>query len=240
MFDHVTISASDRDSARRFYRMVLPALGYQPRADGPEWGDFSIQQAGADRPVTTGLHIGFAAPSHAHVDAFWRTGVDAGYRDAGAPGPRPQNSSDYYGAFLLDPDGNSAEAVVHGSLRVGGCIDHLWIRVTDLAVSRRFYATIAAHADFRQVDERAERTRYSRGPAQGSFSIVDGEPTTPFHLAFAGTARGAVEAFHDAATQAGFIDNGRPGVRARYHPGYFGAFVLDPAGHNVEVVHHGN
>ena len=60
--------------------------------------------------MTRRLHIGFAAPSREHVDAFWRAGTEAGYQDDGAPGPRPQYHADYYGAFLLDPDGNSAEA----------------------------------------------------------------------------------------------------------------------------------
>ena len=239
MFDHVTIGAADREATRRFYRTVLPTLGYRPRAAGPEWGDFSIQQGGCGRPVTTRLHIGFAAASHAHADAFWRAGVEAGYRDDGAPGPRPQYAEDYYGAFLLDPDGNSAEAVVHGRLRVGGCIDHLWIRVCDRTAAKRFYATVAPHANFREVAELADRTRYSRGPGQGSFSVVDGDPTTPFHLAFDVADRAAVESFHGAATEAGFADNGPPGERADYHPGYFAAFVLDPDGHNVEAVHHG-
>jgi catechol 2,3-dioxygenase-like lactoylglutathione lyase family enzyme len=239
MFDHVTIGAADRDAAQRFYRTVLPALGYRPRAEGPEWGDFSIHQAGAERPVTTRLHIGFAAASRARVDAFWRAGVGAGYRDDGAPGPHPQYGHDLYGAFLLDPDGNSAEAVVHGGLRVDGCVDHLWIRVADRPASKRFYATIAPHAGFRQVDDESDRTRYSRGPAQGSFTIVDGDrPTTPFHLAFAAPDDAAVNAFHRAGTQAGFVDNGAPGERVEYHRGYFAAFVLDPDGHNIEAVHH--
>ena len=81
------------------------------------WNDFSLAPASAERPVTRRLHIGFAAPSRAHVDEFWKAGTAAGYRDDGAPGLRPQYSDDYYGAFLLDPDGNSAEAVHHGSLR---------------------------------------------------------------------------------------------------------------------------
>jgi hypothetical protein len=53
------------------------------------------------------------------VDEFWRVGTAAGYRDDGVPGPRPQYRADYYGAFLLDPDGNSIEAVHHGALRRG-------------------------------------------------------------------------------------------------------------------------
>ena len=71
-------------------------------------------------------------PSRAHVDRFWQAGTAAGYESDGEPGPRPQYSDDYYGAFLLDPDGNSIEAVHHGSLRDGGDIDHIWIRVSDV------------------------------------------------------------------------------------------------------------
>jgi len=61
--------------------------------------------------VTRGLHVVFSARDHAQVDAFWRAGVDAGYRDAGAPGLRIQYAPTYDGGFLLDPDGNSVEAV---------------------------------------------------------------------------------------------------------------------------------
>lgn len=241
MIDHVTIGASDREATRRFYSTVLPVLGLEPLVDPGfvEWGDFSIAQAGPGRPVTTRLHIGFAAPDRAAVDAFWRAGIDAGYIDAGEPGPRPQYLDDYYGAFLLDPDGNSAEAVVHGRLRGGGSIDHVWFRVADRTASSAFYDTIAPHAGFARVADLPDRTRYSRGPGEGSFSIVDGEPTTPFHLAFGGRGRAAVDAFHGAAVAAGYRDNGRPGERPVYHHGYYGAFVLDPDANNVEVVDHG-
>ena len=146
MLDHVTIRASDRAASQRFYETVLQPLGIeQTHSDEhyAEWIDFCLASASADRPVTRRLHIGFAAPSRAHVDAFWKAGTDAGYPDDGAPGPRPEYSDDYYGAFLLDPDGNSAEAVHHGSLREQGGIDHLWIRVTDLEASTRFYETVA-------------------------------------------------------------------------------------------------
>ena len=240
MFDHVTLGASDRAASRRFYALVLGALGREPTTDDPtlvEWGDFSIAQAGEERAVTTGLHIGFAAPAPEHIEAFWRAGVDAGYRDDGAPGPRPQYGEDYLGAFLLDPDGNSAEAVWHDDLREGG-IDHLWIRVADRAASRRFHETIGPHAGYREVSDHPDRTQYSRGPHQGCFSIVDGPPTSPFHVAFDVPDRPTVDAFHRTATQAGYEDHGAPGVRPEYHPGYYGAFVLDPDGHNVECVHH--
>ena len=64
-----------------------------------------------EKPVTRRLHVAFVAPSRAHVHEFWRVGTEAGYRDAGPPGPRPQYSASYYGSFLLDPDGSSVEAV---------------------------------------------------------------------------------------------------------------------------------
>jgi hypothetical protein len=82
----------------------------------------------------------------AQVDGFWQAGIDAGYRDDGAPGPRTQYGPTYYGGFLLDPDGNSVEAV-HGDRPdavPAGRVDHLWIRVRDPQASRRFYTTIAA------------------------------------------------------------------------------------------------
>ena len=79
------------------------------------------------------------------MDAFWQAGVDAGFESDGEPGPRPIYGDDYYGGFLLDPDGNSVEAVhFEGSLT--GAVDHLWIRVADVQASKRFYETIAPHA----------------------------------------------------------------------------------------------
>lgn len=68
----MTMGATDREATRRFYRTVLPTLGYLPSTDDPlvEWGDLSVGQAGDGRPVTTRLHIGFVAPSAAHVESF--------------------------------------------------------------------------------------------------------------------------------------------------------------------------
>ena len=121
MFDHVTIRASDREAAARFYDTVLRTLGVERTGEGGdfvEWDDFSLAADGL--PPTRGLHVAFVAPSREHVDAFWRAGVDAGFRSDGEPGPRPQYRDDYYGAFLLDVDGNSAEATHHGELRAVG------------------------------------------------------------------------------------------------------------------------
>ena len=239
MFDHVTIRASDREASERFYTTVLPTVGLdEPRSDDryTEWGDFSLAQATAEQPVTRGLHIAFFAPSRAIVDEFWRAGTEAGYRDDGAPRPRPHYSEDYYGAFLLDPDGNSAEAVHHGRRREAGRIDHLWIRVADVSASRRFYETIAPHAGLRLGNVLPERVHFAG--ASSSFGLVAGEPTEQLHMAFPANDDETVRRFHRAATEAGYRDNGAPGERDIYHPGYYGAFVLDPDDNNVEVVNH--
>jgi catechol 2,3-dioxygenase-like lactoylglutathione lyase family enzyme len=239
VFDHVTIRASDRAESERFYELVLGALAIEKTYSGElyaEWDDFSISEASDEKPVTRRLHIAFVAPSREHVDEFWRTGTGAGYRDDGAPGPRPQYRDDYYGSFLLDPDGNSAEAVHHGAMRRGGRIDHLWIRVADRAASRAFYETVAPHPGFRLKRDLPDRTQFAG--ETGSFSIVDGEPTEHVHMAFPVGDNAQVDAFHEAASSAGYRDNGGPGERPEYHDGYYGAYVLDPDGNNVELVNH--
>jgi catechol 2,3-dioxygenase-like lactoylglutathione lyase family enzyme len=174
MFREVTVRTSDPASSRKFYEKVLPGLERLSIVKGS--------------PPTARLHIGFSAPSRAEVDEFWRVGTAAGYRSDGEPGPRPQYAPGYYGAFLLDPDGNSVEAMVNDFERGRAEIDHLWIRVSDLATARQFYETIGGHAGFQPAWT-------SRGPARvgfqgrgpGSFSIVrDGEPTTAARIAFEG------------------------------------------------------
>jgi catechol 2,3-dioxygenase-like lactoylglutathione lyase family enzyme len=176
------------------------------------------------------------APSREQVDDFWRTGTRAGYTDDGEPGPRPEYREDYYGAFLLDPDGNSAEAVHHGALRRDGIVDHVWIRVADVAAAKRFYETIAPHAGLRLRDDTPDRVQFAG--TSGSFSLVPGTPTEGLHLAFPTDDDADVQRFHQAATEAGYRDHGPPAERPRYHPGYYAAYVLDPDGNNVEVVNH--
>jgi catechol 2,3-dioxygenase-like lactoylglutathione lyase family enzyme len=239
MFDHVTIRARDRVASERFYDTVLRTLGidrsYRTNAIS-EWQDFMVTATDAEHPPTRRLHIGFVAPDHDRVDAFWRAGVDAGYRDDGKPGPRPEYGEDYYGGFLLDPDGNSAEACHHDTVRRGGIVDHLWIRVADLPKTKTFYDTIAPHAGLIKDHDTAERVQY-RGET-GSFSILPGAPTEYLHMAFPSSDDEAVGRFHEAAINAGYPSNGGPGERPRYHPGYYAAFVLDPDGNNIELVNH--
>jgi catechol 2,3-dioxygenase-like lactoylglutathione lyase family enzyme len=239
MCDHGTIRVGDRTASEGFYDTVLRPLGIERTYETgtfSEWQDFSLNVADHAHPSTRRLHVAFAGPSREQVDEFWRVGTEAGYLDDGQPGPRPEYRDDYYGAFLRDPDGNSAEAVYHSALRRGGIIDHLWIRVADVAAAKRFYETIAPHAGLRLGDETPDRASFVG--TSGSFSLVRGTPTENLHLAFPSDDDGEVQRFHQAATDAGYRNNGPPGERPMYHPGYYAAYVLDPDGNNVEVVNH--
>ncbi len=238
MFDHVTIRVSDRAASERFYSTVLEVIGIDETYSGTqfiEWGNFSLADATAWNPVTGGLHVGFGAPSRERVDEFWQAGVDAGFESDGEPGPRPEYGDDYYGGFLLDPDGNSVEAVHFEDVSPG--IDHLWVRVRDVAASKRFYETIAPHAGLALGTVTAERAQFRGRP--GSFSVLTGSHVTQdLHIAFPATDNQAVDEFHRAAIEAGYRDNGTPGERSDYHPGYYSAYLLDPDGNNVELVNH--
>jgi catechol 2,3-dioxygenase-like lactoylglutathione lyase family enzyme len=242
MFDHVTIRVADLDASRTFYELALEALGFGEPYRGDhffEWEDFSIVTARTGKPVTRNLHLAFVARSREEVDTWWRTMTDAGYRDDGAPGVRAIYHSDYYGGFVLDPDGNSVEAVFHGRQRAGDeRIDHLWIRVADLEAAKGFYATIASIAGFRIAGERPERFHIAKEHRSSAFVSDVLPPTENVHLAFGVLENATVNEFHRVATAAGYRDNGTPGERPVYHAGYYGAFVLDPDGNNVEAVCH--
>jgi catechol 2,3-dioxygenase-like lactoylglutathione lyase family enzyme len=126
--DHVDIRVSDIDRSRVFYAAALAPLGMKivfERSDpnggrevgyGSDGSDFAIHeptpQAGQDT-VTRGAHLAFTAAGPAEVSAFHRAAVAAGGTDIGEPGRRPEYRDRYYGAFVLDPDGNNVEAVCH-------------------------------------------------------------------------------------------------------------------------------
>lgn len=124
-------------------------------------------------------------------------------------------------------------------------IDHTGVSVSDFDKSKAFYtqalapigyallmelpATVTGHTDVAGFGE----------PPKPDFWISRGAPNKPpIHIAFRVASRAMVDAFHQAALAAGGTDNGAPGLRPHYHPNYYGAFVLDPDGHNVEAVCH--
>jgi catechol 2,3-dioxygenase-like lactoylglutathione lyase family enzyme len=120
-------------------------------------------------------------------------------------------------------------------------IDHMAIGVSDLGASRRFYLAALAPLGFVEQSTWSEDAHgASFGPDDlDDFILSTRYPATAGgHVAFAADSREQVDAFHEAAAAAGGTDNGGPGIRPDYSPGYYGAFVLDPDGYNVEAVYH--
>lgn len=126
-------------------------------------------------------------------------------------------------------------------------LDHVGLQVSGYERSREFYRKVLAPLGAELVMEvTAEQTGDGAHAGFGN----DGRPTFwigtsqqahgngTVHVAFAAPDRAAVTAFHRAALEAGGTDNGAPGLRPHYHPNYYGAFVLDPDGHNIEAVCH--
>jgi catechol 2,3-dioxygenase-like lactoylglutathione lyase family enzyme len=118
-------------------------------------------------------------------------------------------------------------------------IDHTGVIVGSFEASRRFYAAALTPLGYELLLEFHTSVAGFGEPGKPDFWIAQGEPNTPrIHVAFRADTRREVDAFYDAALGAGARDNGAPGLRAQYHPDYYGAFVLDPDGHNIEAVCH--
>ena len=118
-------------------------------------------------------------------------------------------------------------------------IDHVSIKTSDPAASRRFYAAALTPLGYEVLMEFEEGQVVGMGAGgKPDFWFSAGDPSAPVHLAFGARDRESVDAFHAAALAAGGEDNGAPGLRPEYHAGYYGAFVHDPDGNNVEAVYH--
>jgi catechol 2,3-dioxygenase-like lactoylglutathione lyase family enzyme len=129
MLDHVSLGVSDVERSRRFYDAALRPLGLTRIVDfagrGSDYGaapgslgvEFTITRETEVRMPIAGAHLCFRAPDRAAVNAFHAAALAAGGRDDGGPGLRPHYHADYYGAFVLDPDGHRIEAVCHAPER---------------------------------------------------------------------------------------------------------------------------
>jgi catechol 2,3-dioxygenase-like lactoylglutathione lyase family enzyme len=124
-------------------------------------------------------------------------------------------------------------------------IDHTGVTVSDLARSVQFYRAALAPLGYAVLAEFPAGITGGGAVAgfgvapKADFWVAQGIPNRPpLHVAFRTPSRAAVDSFHEAALGAGGRDNGAPGPRPHYHEHYYGAFVLDPDGHNIEVVCH--
>ena len=117
MIDHISVCVSDYERSKAFYVAALAPLGYRLAMEHPAGAGFKASAIpdfwiNAGVPAPSG-HIAFASPDRAAVDAFHRAALAAGARDNGALGLRPAYHPNYYGAFVIDPDGHHIEAVCH-------------------------------------------------------------------------------------------------------------------------------
>ena len=209
--DHVTLRVSSLADALALYTQVFERLGFRgERYDGELGHEWKdFSISQADPAHSATRGLRIALAAASHVLA-----------------------DEWWGSL----DGNSIEAVHHetGNLEAGG-IDHVWIRVADLTAAKSFYGPLAAAVglESRDLGDRLELVTDS-----GMCTLTAGPPTRNLHLAFGVGDREAVRDFHRAGLDAGGRDNGLPGERPQYHPGYYGAFLLDPDSNNIEAVFH--
>jgi catechol 2,3-dioxygenase-like lactoylglutathione lyase family enzyme len=119
-------------------------------------------------------------------------------------------------------------------------VDHVGFAVSDYPRSKAFYAKALDPLGYTLVMEPVgQAAGFGKGGKPSFWIEAQGRPVTGrLHVAFEASDRAAVDAFHAAALEAGGTDNGAPGVREIYHPDYYGGYVLDPDGHNIEAVCH--
>jgi catechol 2,3-dioxygenase-like lactoylglutathione lyase family enzyme len=121
---------------------------------------------------------------------------------------------------------------------MGIMVDHLGFGVTDYAASKRFFLAALEPLGAGAVMEGPHGLGIGSGGKPTLWIFQSDGPKPPLHLAFTASDRAQVDAFYRAALAAGGTDNGAPGIRAQYHPHYYGAFVIGPDGHNIEAVCH--
>ena len=210
--DHVTLRVSRLADALAFYTQVFERLGFRgERYDGElghEWKDFSIAQADPAHPTTRGLRIALAAASPVPADEL--SGV---------------------------LDGNSIETVHHeAGNSEAGSIDHVWIRVADLAATKSFYGPLAAALG---LESRDRGDRLQLVTDSGMCTLTAGPPTRNLHLAFGVGDRQAVHDFHRAGLRGRRPRQRPPRASARSTtPATTGPSCSTPNSNNIEAVFH--
>jgi catechol 2,3-dioxygenase-like lactoylglutathione lyase family enzyme len=118
--DHISLSVSDYDAAKKFYAAALKPLGWKIMMEFGRAAGFGVDGkpyfwiAEGKKKTRPRVHVAFGAPSRKDVDRFHKAAIKAGATDNGKPGLRPDYHPTYYAAFVLDPDGHNIEAVTHG------------------------------------------------------------------------------------------------------------------------------
>jgi len=119
MFDHVVFGVSDYAASKAFFLKALEPLGVAIASEGPLGVELCCPDSNASlcirrvEEAATHLHLAFKAVNRGQVESFYRAAIEAGAKDNGAPGLRPQYHSNYYAAFVIGPDGHNIEVVCH-------------------------------------------------------------------------------------------------------------------------------
>jgi catechol 2,3-dioxygenase-like lactoylglutathione lyase family enzyme len=118
VIDHTGLTVADVVSSKAFYRAALGPLGYALLMEWEQYAGFGVPPKpdfwiGQGKPNVPPIHVAFRAQNRKEVDAFYKAAIAAGGRDNGPPGLRPHYHENYYGAFVLDPDGHNIEVVCH-------------------------------------------------------------------------------------------------------------------------------
>lgn len=253
--DHASVGVSDLGASIRFYDAALAPLGARRRfrdGDYVAWGSatvnghFAVCRRPSPRPQL-GAHACFAAGSREEVEAFHRAALAAGGEDNGPPGYRPQYSPDYYGAFVLDPDGNHLGVVARlaadqASTPRARILDHLSIGTVHLGEAARFYDALLAPLGAARLRTRDDYVMFGTDLNDTTFILAEPDepgavaPQPGFHACFAADSRESLALFHAAGLRGGARNNGTPGPRPDYAIDYWGAFLVDPWGNHVGAV----
>jgi predicted enzyme related to lactoylglutathione lyase len=234
------IGVADTARARSFYGGLF---GWRIEP-GPSAGGYQISTP----TVPGGMHGGDegATPLVFFGVADLRAAM-ARVRDLGGHADESREGS--FGRFALCRDDQGSPFGIHQPPEAGSkvtrattdcspTIDHVTLRARDLPASRRFYETALTPLGFGLEFEREGLLAFGSGESGRLIIFASERPVAGVHIAFSAPTREAVNRFHAAALEAGGRDNGAPGPRPEYHGGYYGAYVFDPDGNNVEAVHH--
>lgn len=230
-------------------KSVEDFFAYGPDAKSPPWIVVNPPFDGLPATWSNGFHVAFLAGDEAAVRRFHSAALAAGGFDEGGPGLRPHYAADYYAAYVRDPDGNKLQAVHYGEGRsagpCGGVISHITLGSNDLDRAAGFYEGLLATLGLSRLPEEetpGEDLAFGfvgkRIPLTFVQRPFDGRPATwgnGVHASFAAASRAEVAAFHEAALSLGGQDEGPPGLRPRYHGGYYAAYVRDPDGNKLQA-----
>lgn len=263
MFSHFTLGSNDLTRSEVFYSTLMPTLGQkmlEASHDGgeltfglPDWRHphLYVCRPFDNLPATwsNGFHLAFMAADKEAVDQFHATAITQGGFDEGAPGLRSIYASDYYAAYVRDPDGNKLQAVCYLDGRkaaaTGDVISHVTIGHADFERERAFYSEVLGTLGIVELPEEVHDDLAGFGVPGFQTPIVyiqrpfDGRPASfgnGTHVAFSAPSRDAVDRFHAAALARGGCSEGEPGLRPQYSANYYGAYVRDQVGNKLQAV----